>query len=185
MSTEQKIVSETECWIQTVVIGCNFCPFAQRALESGAIHYRVINESQIETCLQMVIDECIYLDSHQQAETSLLIFSQAYGEFDEYLQMLSIAEMLLVQSGYEGVYQLASFHPDYCFDGSSESDPANYTNRSPWPMLHIISEAGLENALQNFTNADEIPKRNVDYARRKGLAHMRSMLDSCRNASEE
>jgi len=95
--------------------------------------------------------------------------------FDDYLDFLEISNQLLIDQGYEGVFQLASFHPDYCFADTSPDDPANYTNRSPWPMLHIIREASLEQVLQNYPNPEDIPQRNIDYCRQLGLEVMQKM----------
>ena len=80
------------------------------------------------------------------------------------------------EKGYEGVYQLASFHPDYCFADSDEDDPANYTNRSPYPMLHLIREASIERALASYKNPENIPETNIKLARELGLDKMQSLL---------
>ena len=86
---------------------------------------------------------------------------------------------MLIEQDYEGIYQLASFHPEYCFAGEDETDAANYTNRSPYPMLHLIREASLEKALQNYPDAELIPERNIALARSKGLAEMKHLLERC------
>ncbi|MCY4045808.1 MAG: DUF1415 family protein, partial [Cellvibrionales bacterium] len=87
-------------------------------------------------------------------------------------------EQMLVQ-GYEGVYQLASFHPDYYFDGEPLSDPANYSNRSPYPMLHILREASLEKALNHYNEPESIPERNIAFAREKGADFFTEILTRC------
>jgi hypothetical protein len=112
-------------------------------------------------------------------ETSLLIFPTALTDFNGYLDLLDIATALLTDQGYEGVYQLASFHPNYCFEGVGSDDPSHYTNRSPYPMIHILREASLEAALTKYPNPENIPVRNVRRAQSLGLTVMRSLLAAC------
>jgi hypothetical protein len=81
------------------------------------------------------------LDKHNEIETSLLIFESSLQDFDNFLDVLDIADDLMIGQGYEGIYQLASFHPDYCFADSEVDDPANYTNRAPYPIFHLLRES--------------------------------------------
>ena len=90
---------------------------------------------------------------------------------------MEIANDLMFEQGYEGVYQLASFHPDYCFADSEADDPANYTNRSPYPMLHLIREQSIEKALALYKKPESIPETNVQLARELGLKKMQSLLE--------
>ena len=83
----------------------------------------------------------------------------------------------LAKESYEGIYQLASFHPQYLFAGSNDNDPANYTNRSPYPMLHILREESLSKAIDSYPNVDDIPQNNIDFANAKGLYFMKNLLE--------
>jgi hypothetical protein len=112
-------------------------------------------------------------------ETSFIIFTNSFEDFDDYLDFLALAETLIEEHAYDGVYQVASFHPKYKFEGSNELDAANYTNRSPYPMLHIIREESLEKAIALHPNTEEIPQRNIEFARGKGLKYMKLLRDSC------
>ena len=179
MTVDKQVISQTECWVKSVIIECNFCPFAKRELEKGSIRYRVIHEKTLEDCLQAVVDECVFLDDDKTTETTLLVFPNTFSEFNDYLQLVEIAEKLIIQQGYEGIYQLASFHPDYVFADSALDDAANYTNRSPYPMLHLIREASLEKVLENYPDPEAIPERNVEYARSLGLDTMKAKLHAC------
>ena len=179
MSAEQEIVEQTRCWIETVVVANNFCPFAARVLQHGSLACRVVPETLPEQCLLALAEECQRLDHDSDIETSLLIFPDGWTAFDDYLDLLALAEAWLLDQGYEGEYQLASFHPDYLFDGADLQDPANYTNRSPFPMLHLLRESSIERAVQDFPGVDEIPERNVATARRKGLTEMQALLAGC------
>ncbi|MBV1875114.1 MAG: DUF1415 domain-containing protein, partial [Cycloclasticus sp.] len=99
----------------------------------------------------------------------------------DYLDFAAVADALLIDEGYEGIFQLATFHPDYCFDGQKQDDASNYTNRSPYPILHLIREASIETALKNVASPDKIPSRNIEFAREKGLDEMQALLKSCKS----
>ena len=129
--------------------------------------------------LESLIIEAEHLDSQPDTETTLIIFSEAYTEFDDFLDMLAIAEDVLIEQGYEGVYQLASFHPDYCFADADSDDAANYTNRSPYPMLHLIREASIEQVLEHYPDPEQIPERNIRITRESGAAFWQKLLTSC------
>ncbi|HMC87200.1 MAG TPA: DUF1415 domain-containing protein, partial [Chitinophagaceae bacterium] len=96
-----------------------------------------------------------------------------------YLELVRLAEKLLKQEGYQGIYQVASFHPLYCFAGAPADDPANYTNRSVYPMLHLLREESVEQAIANYPNPEKIPERNILFARSKGIAYMKKLRDAC------
>ncbi|MDL4864468.1 DUF1415 domain-containing protein, partial [Halomonas elongata] len=102
------------------------------------------------------------------------------SDFDDYLDALGLAEALLVEQGYEGVYQLASFHPEYQFEGEVEDAPRNFTNRSPWPMWHLIREAGLERALAHYPDPEAIPARNAVQMQALGTERLAASLAALR-----
>ncbi|USD39763.1 DUF1415 domain-containing protein [Ferrimonas sp. SCSIO 43195] len=157
----------------------NLCPFARREVERNSIRYAVIEQTKVKAVLARLVAECEHLDSHPQTETTLCILPRGFEGFYAYLDLVELAEALLVEQGYEGRYQLASFHPDYCFDGEPMDDPSNYTNRSPLPLIHLIREASMEQALQTYQQPETIPERNVAFARRKGSAFFEDLLQRC------
>ena len=118
------------------------------------------------------------LDNDPSIETSFLIFPNAFQKFHDYLDLLSLADDRLKRNGYEGIYQVASFHPLYLFANSDETDPANYTNRSIYPMLHLLREESMTKALANYKDPESIPMRNIDFAKKKGLAYMKMLRDT-------
>lgn len=179
--SQQSIVTATQAWLTSFIIAHNICPFARQVHENNAIRYRVIDSENLEDCLEALFEECQHMDMEPATATTLLIFAQACAEFDDYLDLVAIAEELLIDQGYEGIYQLASFHPDYCFAESSENDPANYTNRSPYPMLHIIREDSIEQALLNYQNPELIPERNIELTRKLGMEKLSEQLAACKN----
>ena len=174
-----KHIAETKKWLESVVIAHNICPFAKRVFDEGKIHFQVDNATDVEICLENLLDECARLDENEAIETTLIIYPKGFTDFDEYLDFVEIAGALLEAEDYEGIYQLASFHPNYCFEGSNENDAANYTNRSPYPMLHLLREDSLEKALAHYPNPETIPENNIKLTRELGLEKMRAMLASC------
>ncbi|MES1226378.1 MAG: DUF1415 domain-containing protein [Bacteroidota bacterium] len=178
MQTAEKVIEQTRKWIVDVVAGCNFCPFVSKELKQNTIHYQVEEAVDLKTCLQAFLKECIRLDE-EKIETTLLIFSNGFPVFADYLELVDLAEKLLKQEGYEGIYQVAGFHPLYAFAGAPAGDAANYTNRSVYPMLHSLREDSVEQALQKYPNPEQIPERNILFARSKGIAYMKKLRDAC------
>jgi hypothetical protein len=179
LNSEEQIIHQTKKWVTDVVVGCNFCPFAAKEIRQNTVHYQVETSTSIEVCLESFIRECYRLDENKNIETSFLILPQAFERFDDYLDLVSLAEQLLKQEGYEGIYQVASFHPLYCFANASPDDAANYTNRSVYPMLHLLREESIEQALLRYADPLAIPERNVQFAREKGIEYMKMLRDAC------
>ena len=177
MNPEQ-VIDRTKKWIIDVVIGCNFCPFAASVVKQQTIFYKVEENKELETCLASFLLEMERLDNDPAIETSFLIFPNAFQQFDDYLDLISLAEELLKRKGYEGIYQVASFHPLYLFANSDENDPANYTNRSIYPMLQLLREESIDKALANYKDPESIPARNINFAKEKGLAYMKMLRDA-------
>lgn len=179
MISAEQVIIQTKKWIADVVVGCNFCPFAGKELKNDTIRYHVENSADRNVCLQVFIKECIYLDNNLSAETTLIIFPNSFKQFDDYLDLVELAEKLLKKEGYEGIYQVASFHPQYIFANAPLNDAANYSNRSIYPMLHILREESIEKALKNYPNPELIPDRNINFARKKGVVYMKMLRDAC------
>jgi uncharacterized protein len=115
MKTTEQIIEQTKKWITDVVIGCNFCPFAGKEIKQQTVHYQVENGTDKASCLQVFLKECTRLDEDENIVTTLLIFGDGFAQFDDFLDLLADAEDLLTANNYEGVYQVASFHPQYIF----------------------------------------------------------------------
>jgi uncharacterized protein len=173
---ESNAIEQTQQWLEEVVIGLNFCPFAKRELRKNAVRFILNKSGDIQETLEQMITECEFLDANPETETTLLILPNGFEDFLYYLDLTELAEDLLAEQGYEGVYQVASFHPDYCFADSEADDAANYTNRSPYPMLHLLREASLDMAIDNYPDIDSIPKTNMQKARTLGAEFFQSIL---------
>ncbi|QBF81666.1 DUF1415 domain-containing protein [Shewanella maritima] len=181
MSAPLPCVVETENWVKSVIMKYNICPFARREVERKTIRYHAIEQTQLKLVLQDFIQECLFLDDNPQVETTLVILPRGFEGFYQYLDLVDLATDLLYEQGYEGVYQLASFHPDYCFDGEPFDSASNYTNRSPYPTIHIIREASMEQALADYNEPETIPERNITFAERKGSEFFVKLLEKCKS----
>jgi hypothetical protein len=179
MVVTQQIIEQTKKWITDVVIGCNFCPFAAQVVKKQSIFYYVETATETAICLETFMQELIRLNEDVTVETSFLIFPNNFKTFDSYLDMVSAAEKILKQKGYNGIYQLASFHPQYLFADAPDNDAANYTNRSVYPMLHLLRESSIDKALESYPNPEGIPDRNINFAREKGMVYMKKLKDTC------
>lgn len=179
MTTTEQIITQTRCWVENIVIAHDFCPFARAPFEAGRVQITVSGASDIETALTDLVEACLHLDSDAEIETTLVVYSSAFTAFDDFLDLTELANRLLPMQGYEGIYQLAHFHPDYRFADSTENDAANYTNRSPYPTLHIIRESSLERAVASHPDTTAIPQRNIRHARENAAA-LRKALQRCR-----
>ena len=177
--TDDTIISQTISWIKTVVIDCNFCPFAAKAMLRKSVRYVVLRNAAKENALETLLLELQYLDQEESIETTLIILPDGFDQFRKYLGLVTQAEKIVSQNGYEGVYQIASFHPDYQFAGSTHDEAANYTNRSIYPMLHILREESISKVLEHYEDAHKIPENNIAFARQKGLVYMQALRLSC------
>jgi hypothetical protein len=175
----EKIIEQTQKWIKSVVIDCNFCPFAAKVFFEKKIHYVVKSNVSLMESLNCLKEELNYLQNDINAETSFIIFPTDFLNFGDYLNLVRKAERLLIKENLDSIFQIASFHPDYCFADSDSEDSANYTNRSIYPMLHILREDSLTKVLKMFPNPEQIPINNVDFARMKGLKYMQMLRTAC------
>jgi len=126
-------------------------------------------------------DELKLLEHDAAVETTLLIFTDVLQNFDDYNQFLEVADSLLIQMGLEGVYQIASFHPQYQFEGSDADDVENFTNRSPYPMLHLLREQSLDRVLADFENPEQIPLRNIELMKSLEKDWLLALSGACRD----
>jgi len=174
-------VLQTQQWLEKIIIGLNFCPFAKKEMVNNTIHYYLSSKVKLQKALEELMAQCTYLEQHDEIETSLIIYNQGFKNFENYLDLVVLAEELVIESGFEGIFQLASFHPDYYFEGEDFDDPANFTNRSPYPTLHIIREKSMERVLAVYKNPEQIPDNNITLAREKGSHFFTEILKGIKN----
>jgi len=179
-TSSEDVIRQTKNWINDIVIGLNLCPFAARPFNDNTIDYIVasvqVEVPQIEQHLHQLANCFNKLDDTVSIETSLLIFPDGYEQFDDYLELLHLSNLLLEDLNYSGIYQLASFHPQYLFEDTAEEDVSNFTNRSPYPMLHIIREHSLEKAIASYPDIEKVPENNIKKLQEIGLKEMQEKL---------
>ena len=180
----QEVIQKTKHWIQNVVIDLNLCPFASQVFIQDQIQYVVIESNDTKQVLHQLADTFTFLDNNKQTETSLLIFPQSYSNFDEYLTMLDLSNLLLDDLSYTGIYQLASFHPQYCFEGCNNNDAENFSNRSPYPMLHILRESSIEKVLTSYDHIEDVPQNNINKLEKIGFEKMQNTLHKILNSKD-
>ena len=159
----EKILLHTRRWVESVVIGHGVCPFAGSVFKDHRIRYRVSQAWKPAELWEEWLGELVYLQEADriETETTLLIHPLALTDFTEYCDVIAEAEDGLEELGFESDIQLAGFHPEYQFEDSPEDDPANYTNRSPYPMLHLLRVVSVSEAVDGHPDVDGIPDRNI------------------------
>jgi hypothetical protein len=175
----QQYIQATQNWVDKVVIGLNFCPFAKAEVLLNKLRYHVDHSSTVEEQLELLRLALAQMDEQANISTALVLYPDTLASFDDYMDYYELTLALLTSLGYDGIYQLASFHPLYQFADSSPDDPANYTNRSIYPMLHIIRESSILQAVKHYKNLNQVPHNNIALAREKGLDAMQILRASC------
>lgn len=176
------IVAETQCWIEKMVIGFNLCPFARKPYESGQVRVTVSTAVDEETLLVDFQNEITRLQETDasELETTVLIHPYVLSDFIQYNDFLNVIDHYLQLSQLSGVFQVASLHPEYQFADVDANDLGNYTNRSPYPILHILREESVERAIAAYARPDKIPERNIRKLKELGIDVIESTLRSCK-----
>jgi uncharacterized protein len=172
------MIADTQRWLERAVIGLNLCPFAKAEHVHGRIRYSLSDALDTQALLDDMRSELLALQAADpaQCETTLLVHPMVLQDFLDYNDFLGEADALLQELELDGVLQIASFHPQYQFGGTSVDDIENYTNRAPYPTLHILREASVERAVQSFPDAEMIYERNIATLKKLGLAGWKKML---------
>jgi len=181
------IIAQTRCWIERAVVALNLCPFAKKPVEGEQVRYVVSEARDEESLLAEMQQELDHLRDTDAAalETTVLIHPYVLDDFYDYNDFLGLVDAFLEDAGYAGEFQVASLHPDYQFAGTEPEDAENYTNRSPYPILHLLREELLEKAILTYARPDKIPERNIRTMEKLGADKMRKMLAECMQLGEE
>ena len=169
-ASADEVVAATRAWLEKAVIGLNLCPFANAVHAGNRIRYAVSDAQTPEALLADLARELQTLAAADPAkvETTLLIHPQVLDDFLDYNDFLDIADAAVEELGLTGTIQVASFHPQYRFADTEPGAIENYSNRSPYPMLHLLREESVERAVAAFPDAGSIPDRNIETLRRIG-----------------
>ncbi len=179
--TPEHALAATRAWVERLVIGLNLCPFAAGPTRKGLIRYCVSRASDPEALAAELRDEILRLDATDPhaLSTTLLIAPYTLADFLDYNDFLDVADALLEALGVDGRIQIASFHPDYRFADAPADDVSHYTNRSPWPILHLLREDEIERAVASHPDIAAIPAANIGRMRALGEAQLRALLGAC------
>lgn len=175
----QEPIAATQRWLQRAVIGLNLCPFAKAVVAKQQVRFVLSDATTPEQLLQTLGEELALLRDTPAAEidTTLIVHPQVLVDFLDYNDFLDLADGLVESMELDGVLQVASFHPDYQFAGSEPDDIANYTNRSPYPTLHLLREDSVARAVDAFPDPDAIVDRNIETLTRLGHEGWRRTID--------
>ena len=180
-------IALTRRWLERAVIGLNLCPFAKAVYARQQVRFVLSDATTPETLLEALVAELEWLRDAdpQKTDTTLLIHPQVLTDFLDYNDFLDVADSAITALALEGDIQVASFHPDYRFADSFEDAVENCTNRSPFPMLHLLRETSVERAVDAFPDADAIVDRNMATLRRLGVDGWRRLLAASPGDAEQ
>jgi len=179
--SDERVIAATTAWLEKVVIGLNICPFAKAVHAKGQIRFAVSTANLGRALLEDLKRELGLLASTpaQQIESTLLIHPTVLSDFLAYNEFLWECDLAIQEMELDGIIQIASFHPQYRFAGTTPEDVTNHTNRSPYPMLHLLRESSVSQAVENFINTDSIYKNNLETLRKLGKAKIMAILKQC------
>lgn len=157
----------------------NLCPFAKRELDKGSVEFILSDALDEENLLRALAQALQRLELHPEIETSFIVHPEVLGDFYDFNDFLGRSDALLKQMKLEGVYQIASFHPLYQFAGTHPDDPENYSNRSPYPMLHVLREASVARAVAGHPDIESVPETNINTLNKIGKEMLQDLWQRC------
>lgn len=155
-------IDKVKNWIEEWVIGLDLCPFASKPFQQDKVRYVVFEGEEAFDLMDSFLNELKYLSEESSTDTIVMIIDGLTPEFEDYLDVYYFLESKLEDFGYQNEFQLASFHPDYVFEGEEESANSHYTNRAPLPLIHILRVDQVEAARNFYPNIEAIPNRNIE-----------------------
>jgi hypothetical protein len=174
MSTSDLVEQHIRAWLESFIVGLNLCPFARPVIASDGLRIAICESEDLDQLHRAFLTELdlIQQSKEQEIATTLLVMPNALADFDDYLMFIDNAEALIEELGLDGTIQLASFHPEYLFDGEAEDSASHFSNRSPYPVIHFLREEMLTDALEEFPNPEQIPLRNISTLEKIGRAEI-------------
>ena len=166
-------------WLHECVLALDLCPFAAPVIKDESLRIAISEATTTQRQLQDLLAELDLLQNSDEAEisTTLLVFDSGLSDFEEFLDLLELGQGLLEEAGLEALVQLASFHPDYCFEGETAAAVSNFTNRSPLPVLHLLRESMLTRVLEQYPDPAAIPQRNIARLQAMGREKVEALWD--------
>jgi uncharacterized protein len=177
-------IAATREWVDKAVIGLNLCPFAKSVQVKGQVRYVLSDANDTATLLAELEQELQLLAAidPEQTDTTLIVHPQVLNDFLDFNDFLDEADVLLERLGLEGTLQIASFHPHYQFAGTDPADVTNYTNRSPYPTLHLLREASIDRAVEAFPDAEAIYEHNMETLQQLGVDGWEALFNSTKRS---
>src|SRR4051812_46376981 len=181
--SESTVLQETQAWLSEIVIGLELCPFAKPVHVKGQIRYQVSTAETVEALLEDLLAELRFLSEAdpESVDTTLLVHPRVLTDFLEYNDFLSVVDVAVEELELDGVLQVASFHPDYRYEGNAATDPPNCVTRSPYPMLHLLRESSVERAVAVFPDASKIVNKNIATLHSLGLPGWQRLMERVRS----
>jgi len=171
-------IKKTKLWVEQFVIGLNLCPFANHPFVNNSIRYKLEETEDLEKLVETLIEELFFLQkkSNEAIETTLIIHPNILNDFLDYNDFQGVVEAVLENHNLVGVFQVATFHPDYQFAGEDKDSPTNFVTRSPFPMLHILREDSVEKAIHLHSDTELIPEENINKMNELGIDGIQKLL---------
>ena len=185
--SEDPVILATRRWVDKMVIGLGLCPFAEPSISRAGLRMTLCTTSDLQVLCKALIDDLLFMqsDEGQQLDSLLLIHPHALNDFEQYNNFLDLCDQILADLSLVGEFQIASFHPQYRFEGNAADDVGNYTNRSPYPMLHLLRESSVARAVQEHSGTESIPEHNIRRLEALGKEALEAMLADCRRAQPD
>jgi len=186
---DKKVIAATDYWIRSLVVHYGLCPFAAKVMEFEQLHFELSEADNSDDLIKdfLVLAQRLLDMGRQEMETALLIHPYVLTDFSDYNNFLSVIDAVLEEASLSGVLQVASFHPDYLFAGAAEDDAGNFSNRSPFPMLHLLREESISEAIEQWQDREldisAVPNNNIILLESIGTDELRKQLDNCLNPS--
>jgi uncharacterized protein len=185
--TADQVIAATRKWLERAVIGLNLCPFAKGVYAKNQVRYVVSKAVDSDALVADLEQELQHLAkvSPEETDTTLLIHPYVLKRFGDFTDFLDLVDVVIRLQGLAGTLQVANFHPDYCFSEAEPDDLGNFTNRSPYPTLHLIREESLDRAIRAFPEAATIYERNIETMERIGLEGWRALeVDAAKESDD-
>ena len=170
-------IEQTRAWVEKVVVGLNLCPFAKPVVDAGRVHYQVSEARSTKALFKDFTDALWELKEHDtsERETSLLIAPWALHDFLDFNDFVGVCEDAIADLELDDEFQVAYFHPAFQFDGTQADDVENYTNRAPYPTLHLLREASIDRAVASMPNTDVVYENNIKTLKKLGVEGLRAL----------
>lgn len=175
---DAQISSQILSWVSEFVVELNLCPFAAAPLKRGQVNIVVAASDRVEPCLQQLVDEADRLAAGDSQATTLFVLPSGFEDFADYLDLLDLGNALFENVGLEGAIQIASFHPQYQFEGTAFDAQENWTNRAPFPILHLITETSVSDAVDKHPDAEGIPDANIRRLQSMDVKTLNQFIDA-------